>query len=215
MTLRFRVREVDEPKGILVLTHGRGADENDLYPMFDILDPSQDLLGLSPRGPMDFPSGGAHWYVVRRVGYPDPDSFFPTFERASEWLDGVVAEYGFGFESVILGGFSQGCVMSYALAFAAGRPAPAGMIGFSGFIPTVDGFELDLTKPTRVAIGHGTYDPLIEVEWGRDAHERLKEAGADVTYREYPLPHTIDPGYAQELQVWIKETLGEPGPGLR
>ena len=164
MTLRYRVREVAEPKGILVLFHGRGADENDLYPLFDILDPSESLLGLSPRAPMALPPGGAHWYVVRQVGWPDPDSFFPTFERASQWLDDVVAEYGFGFESVVLGGFSQGCVMSYSLAFAAGRPAPAGVVALSGFMPTVEGFELDLTKPTRVAIGHGTHDQIIGVE---------------------------------------------------
>jgi phospholipase/carboxylesterase len=101
--------------------------------------------------------------------------------------------------------------MSYSLAFAAGRPAAAGVLAFSGFIPRVEGFELDLTKPTRVAIGHGTYDPLIGVEWGRDAHERLTKAGADVSYTEYPLPHAIDPAYAQELQGWIKALLEERG----
>ncbi|HWL64335.1 MAG TPA: phospholipase [Actinomycetota bacterium] len=215
MTLQARVREVDDPIGMLVLIHGRGADENDLFPLFDILDPDGRLVGVCPRGPLELPPGGAHWYVVREVGYPGPETFFPTFERASRWLDETVAQYGLGFDSVILGGFSQGCVMTYALAFAAGRPAPAGVLALSGFIPTVEGFELDLTKETRVAIGHGTYDPIIEVGWGRDAHRRLSEAGADVTYTEYPLPHAIDPGYAQELQVWIKTLLEERGPGPR
>ena len=83
----------------------------------------------------------------------------------------------------MLGGFSQGCVMSWALGLAAGRPRPAGIIGLSGFMPTVPGFELDLSglEGYPVAIGHGSFDPVIGVEWGRQARDRMIEAGADVS----------------------------------
>jgi predicted esterase len=58
-----------------------------------------------------------------------------------------------------------------------------------------------------VAIGHGTHDPVISVEFGRDARDRLTEAGADVTYRESPMPHTIGPAFMRELPGWLSGTL--------
>jgi phospholipase/carboxylesterase len=100
-------------------------------------------------------------------------------------------------------------VMTYALGLGAGRPRPAGLIALSGFIPTVEGFELDLAgELPPVAIGHGVYDDVISVEFGRDARRRLEEAGADVLYREYPYPHAIDPGFLLELREWIGRALG-------
>jgi phospholipase/carboxylesterase len=189
-----------EPEGLLVLFHGRGADEHDLYPLLDVLDPERRLLGLTPRGPLSLPPGGAHWYVVHEVGYPDASTFGPTYEAASAWLDGL----GFPPERTVLGGFSQGAVMSYALGLGAGRPRPAAIVGLSGFVPTVDGWNADLEPPLpRVAIGHGAYDPVISVEFSRRARQLLEEAGADVLYRESPLPHTIDPRFLEEVGGWL------------
>ena len=198
-----------EPDGVLVLSHGRGADEDDLWPLFDLLDPEGRMLGATPRGPLALPPGGAHWYQVREVGYPDPSTFHPTFSRAARWLDAFVADSGFGWDRVVLGGFSQGAVMSYALALGRGRPRPAGLLAASGFIPTVEDFEIDLSDVTGwpVAIGHGTYDPIIGVEWGRDARDRLTQAGADVSFRESPMPHTIDPGWLEECRSWLQKVV--------
>jgi phospholipase/carboxylesterase len=192
-----------------VLIHGRGADENDLFPLFDMLDPEKRLLGVCPRGPLSMPPGGAHWYAVHRVGFPDPDTFFPTYELLAGWLDAFLAERDIAYERVVIGGFSQGAVMSYALSLATGRPRPAGTLALSGFIPTVEGFDIPLNDVAGypVAIGHGSYDPVITVEFGRDARERLEAAGADVLWRESPMDHTIDPGYIEELQKWLSERL--------
>ncbi|HET7482314.1 MAG TPA: phospholipase [Actinomycetota bacterium] len=198
----FRTREATgDTAGALVLLHGRGADENDLWPLLDMLDPDRRLLGICPRAPLSLPPGGAHWYVVRGVGYPDPSSFLPTYERLQAFFDGFLASRGIATDRVVLGGFSQGAVMSYALGLGAGRPRPAAITAFSGFIPTVEGFEMDLTglDGFPVAIGHGTYDPIIEVRWGRDAKKKLEDAGADVSYRESPMPHSIDPEWVAEV----------------
>ena len=71
------------------------------------------------------------------------------------------------------------------------------------------GFELDLTPPLpRVAIGHGTHDPVISVDWGRRARQLLEQAGASVLYRESPIPHTVDPAFLDELRPWLAEALG-------
>ena len=183
------------PDGALVLMHGRGADELDLAPLLDVLDPQRRLVAILPRGPLSLPPGGAHWYVVRQVGYPDPATFLPTYERAGAWLDAVLAEHRIEHDRAVLAGFSQGAVMAYSLGLGAGRSRPAGIIAMSGFLPRVDGFELDLaSRPRlRVAISHGTNDPVIGVQWGRDARDRLARAGLDVRYREDPVDHTISP----------------------
>jgi len=198
-----------DPEGALVLFHGRGADEHDLFPLLDLLDPERRLAGATARGPLSLPPGGAHWYVVRRVGYPDAETFHSTFPELAGWLDDFLAEQGVPPERAVLGGFSQGAVMSYALGLGAGRPRPAGIMALSGFIPEVEGLQLDLGKAVGlpVAIGHGAHDPVISVEFGRDARDRLVEAGADVTYRESPMPHTIDPGFLRELSGWLEATV--------
>ena len=201
-----------EPAGALVLFHGRGADEHDLYPLFDILDPDKRLLGACPRGPLSLPPGGAHWYVVRRVGYPDEGTFHPTYAAAAAWLDELLGASGVGIENAVLGGFSQGAVMSYALGLGSGRPRPAGLLCLSGFIPELEGFELDLGNASGlpIAIGHGTQDPVIEVAFSRRAQATLEKAGADVTYRESDMGHSIDPDYLAELGNWLrKATPGE------
>ena len=185
----FRERPAaGEAEAALVLFHGRGADENDLFPLLDALDPERRLHGYTPRGPLRLPPGGAHWYIVREIGYPDPATFLPTYDQASEWLDSLP------YDRVVLGGFSQGTVMSYALGLGRGRPHPEAILAFSGFVPQVDGFALDLDPPLPpVTIAHGSLDPVIPVEFGRAARDLLTEAGADVAYRESPIPHTIDP----------------------
>ena len=198
-----------DPEGALVLFHGRGADEHDLFPLLDVLDPERRLVGATPQGPLSLPPGGAHWYAIRALGYPDPGTFTPTYELASDWLDAFAESTGVPASRTVLGGFSQGAVMTYALGLGASRPRPAGLIALSGFVPTVEGFEVDLEsepKP-RVAIGHGVYDAVIGVEWGRRARGTLEAAGFPVTYREYPLPHTIDPGFLAELREWITAAI--------
>lgn len=210
-SLTFRDRPAaGDPQGALVLLHGRGADEHDLFPLLDMLDPERRLIGVTPRGPLSLPPGGAHWYRVMQVGYPDPSTFFPTLERVTGWYDSLLETNGFAPERVVLGGFSQGAVMSYALGLGRGRARPAALLPFSGFIPTVEGFEVDLSdvEGYPVAIGHGTYDPIIEVGWGRSAKQRLEEAGAAVRYRESPMPHSIDPEWIRELSGFVTSALG-------
>ena len=206
MSLVERTRPANgDPEGALVLFHGRGTDENDLFPLLDMLDPERRMLGATARGPLSLPPGGQHWYIVRQVGFPDHDTFHSTYAEASNWLDDFLERHAVPPERTVLGGFSQGGVMSCALGLGEGRPRPAGIIALSGFIPAVDGFELDLenARGLPVAIGHGSHDPVISVDFGRDARDRLTAAGAEVTYRETPMAHSVDPGFARELPSWL------------
>ena len=208
--LAYRVRPpAHDAEGALVLFHGRGTGEHDLFPLLDALDPDRRLVGVTPRGPLALPPGGAHWYAVREIGYPDPGTFVATYEHAAAWLDAFAAESEIPLERTVLGGFSQGAVMTYALGLGEGRPRPAALIALSGFVPTVEGFSLDLERQPRppVAIGHGVLDPVISVEWGRRARALLEGAGFEVLYREYPLPHAVDPGFVAELAGWLQSHL--------
>jgi len=206
--LTFRLREPEgEPEGALVLLHGRGADELDLHPLLDALDPERRLLGVTPRGPLALPPGGAHWYVLGGFPTPEPRTFWSTWERVTAWLDALAAQTGIPPERTVLGGFSQGAVMSYALSLARGRPRPAAVVAMSGFVPQVEGLELELETAPPFAIGHGSFDDVISVEWSRRARAVLEQAGADVLYREYPLPHAVDPRFLAEVRPWLAERL--------
>ena len=105
----------------------------------------------------------------------------------------------------MIGGFSQGAVMAWALALGPGRPRPAGILAMSGFIPTVPGFELQLEglDGLPVAITHGALDPVISAELGRDARDRARAAGADVSYRETEVPHIVDPRVVPGVVEWL------------
>jgi phospholipase/carboxylesterase len=205
--IRALAREAaGDADGALVLFHGRGADERDLHPLLDALDPERRLLGLTPRGPISLPPGGAHWYALGGLPTPEPSTFWPTFEAASAWLDGLPVP----LERTVLGGFSQGAVMSWALGLGRGAAKrPAAIVALSGFMPRVEGLELDLAGlgGFPVAIGHGTYDDVIPARFGREAKERLEAAGADVLHREYPLPHTIDPHVLPELRDLVARAV--------
>jgi len=204
--LRFLERPAAAaPEGALVLLHGRGADEYDLFPLLDALDPERRLLGITPRAPLSLPPGGAHWYRLGGIPTPDPATFFPTFEAVTLFLDGLPVP----IERVVLGGFSQGAVMSWALGLGPGRPRPAAIMALSGFMPEVEGFELDLTELDGypIAIAHGSLDPVIPVEFSRAAAERVAAAGAALLWRETPVPHTIDPRVLPELQAFVAAAL--------
>ena len=161
------VREAaGEPEGALILLHGRGADEHDLASVLDILDPERRLVGLTPGAPLPGPggAGGRWWYMVPRVGYPDPRTFQATYAQLTSFLDGWLAERAIPWQRTLIGGFSMGCVMSYATGLGSGRPSPAGILAMSGFIPSVEGWDAQLD--TRAGL------PVFITRLARPGHLR-------------------------------------------
>jgi phospholipase/carboxylesterase len=210
LTFRERKAATGEPEGLLILHHGRGTDELDLQPLGDALDPERRLHVVTPRAPLQIPGWpGNHWYIVPRVGYPDAETFAAAYRALTELHDSVWGRLGVPPERTVLGGFSMGTVMSYALGLGADRPAPAGILAFSGFIPTVEGWSPDLQSraDTRVFIAHGRNDPVIDVEFARRARTLLEGAGLSVDYGESGAAHNIDPRDVPRAQAWVANVL--------
>jgi phospholipase/carboxylesterase len=193
-------------EGLLVLHHGRGADEHDLLGLGDVLDPERRLHVVTPRAPLTIPGWpGHHWYMVPRVGYPDPETFAAAYAALGSFHDELWERTGLTPARTVFGGFSMGSVMSYSLGLGADRPAPAGILAFSGFIPVVEGWEPDLTRRPRVFIAHGRRDPVMNVELARTALATLKDF--DVEYHESDAAHHIDPAHLPAAQEWLAKTL--------
>jgi phospholipase/carboxylesterase len=206
--LTYRERPADgEAAGLLVLHHGRGADEAGLLSLGDHLDPGRRLHVIAPRAPLTLGGPGFHWYVVPRVGYPDPETFHAAYRLLADFHDETRARLGLTPEQTVLGGFSMGSVMSYALGLGPDRPAPAGILAFSGFVPVVESWQPQLPRPTRVFIAHGRADPIMEIGFAHRARDLLGQSGMDVEYRESDHAHWIEPAHVADAAVWLSETI--------
>ena len=212
----FRERPAAGPAaGLLVLHHGRGADELDLLPLADALDPERRLHVVTPRAPLALPGlPGYHWYRVPRVGYPDPGTFRASYAALAAFHDETWERTGLEPARTVLGGFSMGTVMSYALGLGGVRPRPAGILAFSGFVPTVESWAPDLAGRAGlpVFIAHGRADPVIDVDFGRRARELLESGGLAVAYHESGAPHGIEPTHIPAAEAWLDATLSGSQP---
>lgn len=203
-----------EPEGLLVLHHGRGTDERDLLRLADALDPERRLHVVTPRAPLELAgSPGYHWYLVPRVGYPDRDTFQAARGALGELHDRLWEETGIEPARTFLGGFSMGTVMSYAMALSEDRPPVAGILAFSGFVPTVEGWQprFDDRQGTRAFIAHGRRDPIMEIEFGHRARDLLEVGGLEVEYHESDIGHQIDPAHLSAASRWLDATVAPMG----
>ena len=217
MSLIYRERPAaGDAAGLVVLHHGRGADEHDLLGLADVLDPERRLHVVTPRAPLTLPgSPGYHWYTVPRVGYPDRETFHDAMRSLAAFHDETWERTGLEPDQTVFGGFSMGSVMSYALGLSGQRPQPGGLLIFSGFIPTVDGWQPDLVARRRlpVFITHGRRDPIMNVEFARRAQKLLDAAGLPVTYRESDAGHHIDPAHIPAATGWLNAVTARASAG--
>lgn len=203
------------PEGALILLHGRAVDERDLFPMLDELDPDRRLLGLTPGAPLtNQPPGGRHWYVIERIGQPEEASFVSTLTTLCRFLDGALRERGIPWERTVVGGFSQGAAVACAVALGEGRPRAAGLLMMSGFYPTVGGWKLDPRAKSGMAayVTHGIYDPVIPIDFGREARDRLTEGGLAVSFREAQVQHSVDFALIGEIRDWVASVISGEVP---
>ena len=197
--------------GLLVLHHGRGSHEHDLLGLADLVDPEQRLHVASVRAPLQLPGmPGYHWYVVPRVGYPDPDTFHAARALLARVHDGLWESTGIDPSRTILGGFSMGSVMSHAMACGGDRPVPAGVLACAGFLPVVEGWELSLPAAghgLHTFISHGTADPVMDVGFAHAAARELSAAGVQVELHEFAGGHEVRPDQVLLARQWVEQLL--------
>ena len=202
-------READgEPDGLLILHHGRGADEQDLLGLGDVLDPPGGCTSSPRRRRCASRAAGQPLVPGPACRLPGPAAS-AALRALAAFHDELWERTGSAPTRTVLGGFSMGTVMSYALGLGPSGPRPAGILAFSGFVPTVEDWQPDLAnrRGLRTFIAHGRRDPVIEVSFGRSARDLLKRGGLEVSYHEGDLGHQIDPSQLGAALSWLNATI--------
>lgn len=213
MSLRARLRlPKGPPQGALVLLHGFGTDENDLFDLGDLLDLHRQLLVATPRGPLSM-GWGAAWYPTIPASESDPQApgepFSAALQALQAWLGELLAQHGLQHRHAVLGGFSQGSVMALAVALSPAAPALGGVLAFSAWLPKAAGYTPDLSRAGGLPVfySHGTLDNRMPVRWARAARLALETAGAALSYHEFAGGHTIDDQELARAQRWLQRRL--------
>jgi phospholipase/carboxylesterase len=215
--LEYRITGAERARAgepVVVLMHGRGADEGDLLGLARHL--PHEWVVVAPRAP--FPAApwgygpGYAWYRYLGANRPEPDSFEESLRAVAGFLGRLQGTLDVPAERIVLGGFSQGGTVAtgYALAAAAGElddaaPRVARVVNLSGFLadhPSVAATPATVAG-TRFFWGHGTADPSIPFPMAVEGRAALRRAEADLTAHDYPIGHWIDPRELQDLVDWL------------
>ena len=216
MALIHNIVGTPQAARVLLLAHGLGADENDLGSLLSYLDPEGRFLSVLPRGPVAAPPGFAWFDMAGVTAGGGSDATFPSSHDAlDDLLDEVCAAHDKPRGEAIVGGFSQGAALALALGLRrSDRAHPAGVLAMSGYLPEVDGVDLDWDAAAEipVLVQHGTDDPMIPVERARETARTLAEHGVPVTYTEYPMGHNVAMESVQQAHEWLLEVSAGEKP---
>ena len=209
--LQYRVVEPSvgsTPHPAIVLLHGRGSNELDLLSLGPELDPR--LMVISPRAPYEFGPGSYFWYDLEAamIGRPTPEQLETSLDLVVELLDEVGAKYPVDTNRLFVGGFSMGGAMTAALLLMHPTRLAGAMI-LSGYVPihSTLPWDLDNARDKPVFQGHGTYDNVLPIQFGRMSRDFLGQAGLDLTYREYPMAHQVSAPELADAAAWIRALM--------
>jgi len=196
---------------VIVLLHGRGSDERDLFRLGRELHPSATVVSVRAPFPAAAWGYGPGWAWYRFIGgtSPEPESFELGQAALTGFLDGLPVLLGRAIPapSLILGGFSQGGTS--ALAFALGHPGRVGaVLVFSGFLASHPSVVVPQGLATPIWWGHGTADGAIPYANGEAGWQALHAAGAALTTASYPgMGHTISAEELADAATWVQRTV--------
>lgn len=195
---------------LLLMLHGYGSNENDLFSMAPML--NNKALVVSLRAPITLEWGGFAWYEIdfAQLG----QGRMSNIEQAKETLQllrneipKIHARYGTDPNQTWVMGFSQGCILSYALSL--GDPKSfSKVLALSGYmLKELIPEKLKMTELTHLDyfVSHGTQDEVLPVEWARTAVEILEKLKINHQFQEYPMGHGINPACFDDMKRWMKE----------
>ena len=197
----------DGAERLLVLLHGRSAEQHHLAAYVPLVDPDERFTAFCPRAPHDVPdTDGASWYD-RVDGVPVADSYRDALTTLDEYVAGKMKRAGIGPDRTVIGGFSQGGFLALSLVLQAGAPRYAGVWAMCCGLAEIDGVELDLSagsgagRPALIQVGER--DPIIPPERGRAAATALTDAGWNVTTAGYAMAHSQRIEMLVDASAWL------------
>jgi phospholipase/carboxylesterase len=189
-----------EKKSTLIMLHGRGADEHDLFGLKEQLDPRLEFYSL--RAPFEYEWGGYSWFDLFEDGSVDEKSFDQSRNEILGFITTLKTD------RLFLLGFSMGAIMSYSIALT--HPGIChGILALSGFAPAQleKEYKLQQLQDLKIFITHGINDPIIPVSSARATKAMLANSNASVEYHEYPMAHQINEASLSDCSAWLKRSL--------
>lgn len=210
MNLHYLIQEpkiIHEKNPVLILLHGYGSNEEDLFSFAPEL--PDDSYVISVRAPYDLQPYGHAWYAIH---FDADENKFSDNEQAKEsvaliasFIDEIVKQYPIDTKNVTLIGFSQGAILSYATALTYPEKI-ARVVALSGYfnqdiLPEV--IDTKAISHLKFFVSHGTVDQVIPVDWARKAKPALENLGLEVEYQEYPIGHGVSPKNFFDFKNWL------------
>lgn len=191
----------------IILLHGFGSDENDLFSFAAELPDQYHIIAL--RAPMPMQPYGNAWY---NIYFDNNDGKFSDIPQAitardliSKCIDEIVEAYKVDASNMTLLGFSQGTILSFAVALSYPKKIK-NVIGLSGYINEellVENYINNDFSTLNIYTSHGSVDQVIPIDWARKTAPFLKNIGIDCTYSEFPVGHGVAPQNFYELKQWL------------
>jgi phospholipase/carboxylesterase len=208
-----------QPAATVIWLHGLGADGNDFVPIVPELVRAdwpalRFVFPHAPVMPITINNGYAMraWYDLVSLDFSQPREDARGVRRAIVEVDALIArerERGVPPERVILAGFSQGGAITLAAGLR--REAPLlGMVALSTYLPLVADTAAEATpqgRATPLFMAHGMQDPVVPHAAGQQSAELLRRLGVDVTWRRYPMPHSVCAEEIRDLGDWMTQRL--------
>ena len=211
MTLHHLVREPKiklDKNPLLLLLHGYGSNEEDLFSFASEL--PDHYYVISARAPYDIQYGSYAWYAIDfdadEKKFSDLNQARNSRDVIANFIDELVAHYPIDANNITLIGFSQGCILSYAVAMSYPEKIQrvVAMGGYFNFEMAKDNFEKNNFSNLTFFASHGTVDQVVPVEWARKAKPLLDKLGIENVYKEYPIGHGISPQNFHDFKSWLE-----------
>ena len=211
LSLEYRIKEPSiksEKSPLLLLLHGYGSNADDLFSFAGEL--PKNYFVVSAQAPYDMQYGSYAWYAINFDADENKFSDLPqarlSRDLIAKFIDELLEKYAIDKNNVTLIGFSQGTILSYAVALSYPEKVQK-VVALSGYL-NLDIVKEDYLKNSlsnlKMFISHGTQDQVIPVEWARKAPATLNNLGIETVYKEYPMGHGINPQNFADLKSWLE-----------
>jgi len=211
LSLEHLIRPSDKTSGkppVLFMFHGYGSNEDDLFSFAPEL--PKELCIISVRAPYRMQPYGYMWYAINfeanQGKWNDEEQAILSRDRIKQFIGEACTAYGLDEENVTLLGFSQGTILSYAVALSYPEKVK-NIIALSGYINEnilLENYREKDFGNLNIYASHGSADQVIPVSWARNSPKILKELGVEHIYEEFPVGHGVAPQNFHSFNTWLR-----------